>query len=283
MAIRRPPGTAQDFHPEKIIGVRTSGSASDYWESISEAPRRAIACRLWRRFCDSLHERLIKDWVGEKHFRSALKTDLFDEAMGKGLINSLASISDRVCGIDIAGDIVDRAQTKNPTLEASIGDVRQLDFPDDTFDFVFSNSTLDHFETVAEIRQSLRELARVLAPGGLLLITLDNPTNPVVALRNKLPQAPMGALGLIPYFMGRTLSMGHLRREVGAAGFAIHAHKHILHVPRVAALHLCRMLEYPEVFSRTALRGMLAFEAAANLPTAHLTGHFSALLARKET
>lgn len=263
--------------------VRTSDVAGGYWDSTLEDPTCAIACRLWRIFCDSLHERLIKDWVGEKHFRTALKTDLFDEAMGKGLIDTLAGISDKVCGIDIAGDIVHRAQAKNPTLEASTGDVRQLDFPDATFDFVFSDSTLDHFATVAEIRQSLRELARVLAPGGLLLITLDNPTNPVVALRNKLPQAPLGALGLIPYFMGQTLSMGHLRRELGAAGFAIHAHKHILHVPRVVALHLCRVLDSREAFSRAVLRGMLAFEAAANLPTAHLTGHFSALLARKES
>ncbi len=62
-----------------------------------------------------------------------------------------------------------------------------LPFPDGAFDRVFSNSTLDHFDSRDDIREALRELARVLHPEGELLLTLDNLANPVVRLRNALP------------------------------------------------------------------------------------------------
>ena len=39
-----------------------------------------MACQPWRAYCDRLHWRLIQRWVGESHFRRALKTDLFDES-----------------------------------------------------------------------------------------------------------------------------------------------------------------------------------------------------------
>jgi len=56
-----------------------------------------------------------------------------------------------------------------------------------TFDTVLSNSTLDHFDGAAQIRVSLAEPARVLRPGGRLLVTLDNPANPLLALSKALP------------------------------------------------------------------------------------------------
>jgi hypothetical protein len=50
----------------------------------------------------------------------------------------------------------------------------------------------------------------------------------------------------------------------------------------VAALHLCRLLEKSKAAQMT-LSSMLAMEALAKLPTAPLTGYYSAILAVKRT
>jgi hypothetical protein len=86
----------------------------------------------------------------------------------------------------------------------------------------------------------------------------------------------------VPYFMGRTLSMRRLVELLERSGFRVLHRRHTAHAPRVAALHLCRLLEK----SRAAgmmLSSMLAMEALARLPTAPLTGYYSAVLAVKRT
>jgi hypothetical protein len=45
-------------------------------------------------------------------------------------------------------------------------------------------SVHDHFSSPSEIAASLREINRVLRPGGALLMTLDSGMNPMVAARN---------------------------------------------------------------------------------------------------
>jgi len=81
-----------------------------------------------------------------------------------------------------------------------VADVRQLDFGDNSIELIISNSTLDHFQQAEDIDRSLAELARVLVPGGLLLVTMDNPLNPVIALRNRLPKSLLGRTALAPVF-----------------------------------------------------------------------------------
>src|SRR5204863_8026948 len=76
-----------------------------------------------------------------------------------------------------------------PTRRSSDLDVRALPFADGSFDVVVSTSTLDHFQARADIDTALRELHRVLASDGLAVVTLDNPWNPLVALRNALPRS----------------------------------------------------------------------------------------------
>ena len=86
-------------------------------------------------------------WVGEFHFRRALKTDLFDESVGEGCCGALAEISDEIQGIDISCEVVQSASRKNPKVKMSVSDVRKLDFADSSFDLVLSNPSLDQFAT----------------------------------------------------------------------------------------------------------------------------------------
>ena len=92
-------------------------------------------------------------------------------------------------------------------------DVRVLPFPAGTFDGVLSTSTLDHFEAIDDLHRALGELRRVLRPAGRLVLTLDNPANPLIRLRNALPPdvARTNRTGPVP---GRV----HPRRGVRSGG-----------------------------------------------------------------
>ncbi len=49
----------------------------------------------------------------------------------------------------------------------------ELDFQDDSFDFIFSLSSIEHFGRLSDIRRALLEMYRVLKPGGGCLITTE--------------------------------------------------------------------------------------------------------------
>jgi SAM-dependent methyltransferase len=58
-------------------------------------------------------------------------------------------------------------------LEVRHMDALQLDFPDDSFDAVFSSSSIEHFGGFREIRRSIEEIYRVLKPGGVAALATE--------------------------------------------------------------------------------------------------------------
>jgi ubiquinone/menaquinone biosynthesis C-methylase UbiE len=79
----------------------------------------------------------------------------------------------RVAGIDPGTEQIARARAKaarrNAPIEFQIGVIEQLPFPDQTFDVVFSTLMMHHLPAPLK-RQGLAEIARVLKPGGRLVI-----------------------------------------------------------------------------------------------------------------
>jgi SAM-dependent methyltransferase len=58
-------------------------------------------------------------------------------------------------------------------LEVRNMNALELDFPDDSFDAVFSSSSIEHFGAFAEIRRSIEEIYRVLRPGGVAALATE--------------------------------------------------------------------------------------------------------------
>ena len=246
---------------------------------------------LWRRHADAMNVALAERWLPGP-LGDLLKTDLFDEAVAAGLLPSLRGRATRVVGIDLEPGIVDTATARLPGVEVVAADVRRMPFDDASFDTVLSNSTLDHFPDTGQIHVALRELARVLRPGGRLLVTLDNPANPVVALSKALPRASVNRLwsrlggraaqiGFAPYVVGATLSPSGLRRALLAAGLRPVASDTLVHAPRAVAVVVGSRLE--RVASRSSqdrFVGLLgAFERLRGTPLGRVTAHFHAVLA----
>jgi ubiquinone/menaquinone biosynthesis C-methylase UbiE len=75
-----------------------------------------------------------------------------------------------VLGVDVDEATVEHARTRHG-IEAIAGDVRALPFDDDEFDLVVSFETIEHVE---EPERALDEIARVLAPAGLVVVSTTN-------------------------------------------------------------------------------------------------------------
>ncbi len=79
----------------------------------------------------------------------------------------------RVVGIDPGPQQITRARAKaakrHAPIEFKLGVIERLDFPDQTFDVVFSTLMMHHLPNSLK-RQGLAEIARALKPGGRLVI-----------------------------------------------------------------------------------------------------------------
>ena len=146
-----------------------------YWDGVAKAWKQRQPNRLWRVHSDSVYTALLARWLLAEKVRLILKTDLFDEAAGDGLYPALADRAQRVIGIDLSVETLRAAQSRQTALCGIGAHVCWLPFANNQFDVILSNSTLDHFKALEELLTGLRELYRVLRPGGQLILTLDNP------------------------------------------------------------------------------------------------------------
>lgn len=98
---------------------------------------------------------------------------VLDAACGEGYGSAMmAAAGARVLGLDIGEEVVAHARARYgavPGLEYARADVTALDhLPDASFDLILSFETLEH---VHEQERMLDGFARLLAPGGLLLVS----------------------------------------------------------------------------------------------------------------
>jgi len=255
----------------------------EYWDQIAGAWCPVDEARAWRMVSDAVNARLLTEWLAPNAQGSVLKTDLFDEVASSGLVPWLSASFAHVAGVDVSPALVDIVRARFPGLHVEVSDVRTLPFPDGTFDTVVSNSTLDHFPSRRDIATALNELHRVMRSGGTLLVTLDNPLNPVVAIRNMLPERFRAASGLVPFSVGATCGPRRLRAMLQQTGFEVTRLGATFHCPRVLVVlggHFIDRRCGP-AGKRRYVRLWTAFEVLASLPTRFITGHFVAALARK--
>jgi SAM-dependent methyltransferase len=270
--------------PETITPSTTlpgDTTSSGYWSDVAGTWQHGRD-RTWRAHSDAVNTALCRRWLPAGTVTRLLKTDLFDEAVAAGIVPALAGRARGIYAIDSSETTVGLARARYPAVRGTSADVRSLPFADAAFDAVVSNSTLDHFASAGNITTAVEELHRVLAPGGRLVLTLDNPANPAIALRNALPFTWLARLGLVPYFVGTTLGPTLARTVLERAGFRVIDVTAVLHCPRVLAVPLSRLTDVAgPPWSSRLLRALTWFEHAERWPSRFRTGHFVAVLAEK--
>ncbi len=135
---------------------------------------------------EPMHDRFIA-WMlefgaGKKVLQLGCGQDLFSRM----LVESGACVT----AIDISSTAIEQARTVHADLSPERitfleMSAEQLDFPDNSFDFVFGSGILHHLV----LARALPEIQRVLKPGGTLLFSEPLGMNPILKLyRSVTPQ-----------------------------------------------------------------------------------------------
>jgi SAM-dependent methyltransferase len=109
---------------------------------------------------------------------------LLDLGAGAGIVREMGfcGLAGEVCGLDLDPRVLD-----NPHLdEARVGSAQAIPWPAESFDVVVADNLLEHLEHPATV---LREVERVLRPGGVFLAKTPNRRHYVASVARLSPMA----------------------------------------------------------------------------------------------
>jgi 2-polyprenyl-3-methyl-5-hydroxy-6-metoxy-1,4-benzoquinol methylase len=97
----------------------------------------------------------------------------------------LARSGAEIVAIDVSPELLEiaRSNSSAPNVRYEIQNAYRLNYPDAVFDSVVGSSVLHHLE----IDPALREIYRVLKPGGKIFFTEPNMLNPQIAVQKNVP------------------------------------------------------------------------------------------------
>lgn len=202
-----------------------AGSAQ-LWDDMYSGPTISLADENFRRRRDYAIEYLAASL--------SQRARVLDLGCGTGPV--LAELRRRglACvGIDYAPDMLAFAAERLRRLAVDDsgllrGDCRRIPFPDASFDAVVCLGVISYVQRYDEV---LREVRRVLKPGGVMIVSFRNKfapllLDPVSALKF-LVKACLGRSRAQPYKIGRFMDHREVTREAAAAGFSLRAFKGI--------------------------------------------------------
>lgn len=161
-------------HASAIAGRDSEGSAESanrrVWADDRQVARFQSAEGWIDRSERALLERIRKEYV---------RGDVLDIGVGGGrTVPLLTRGAGRYVGIDFVPELITAARQRFPEVDLRVGDARHLDFPDACFDVaVFSINGLDAISHGDRI-SALREIRRVLRPGGAFVFSTHNSDGP---------------------------------------------------------------------------------------------------------
>ena len=206
----------------------SAGAYQRFWAGVGERfPDLGGAAST--RYYAANEERLFAEHLAPLDGLRILKTDLWDEAKNTRILAWAAHRGARAFGVDISWPTVRQATAAfdgAPTpLRAAAADVRALPFLDASFDAVYSMGTIEHFD---ETEQAVREMVRVLKPGGRAIVGVPNRHDPFL---RPLLATLMQAAGLYAYGYEKSYSRRSLREMLERAGLEVRTETAILFIP----------------------------------------------------
>lgn len=145
------------------------------------------------------------------HFGETRNLRLIDVGCGVGSYHPLLrGMVGAIHGVDISPDSLDQALKANPDVSYKEFDGRTLPFDDRAFDVAYAICVLHHVPPLQR-PEFMLEMARVVRPGGLIVIFEHNPINP--ATRYAVWKCPFDEDAVL-LSRGESLT---LLREAGAA------------------------------------------------------------------
>lgn len=161
--------------PLRKLGINTKGLYEyAYWRSRQFEERE---------FGNAFYQRMFTTSVGLR-FRFYRSKRILDVGCGpRGSLEWASHAAERV-GVDVLVDRYRRFGIDEHEMRYVEAGAEDMPFPDGYFDVVTSFNSLDH---VDDVRAALREMTRVLAVGGTLILVVDIHREPTVAEPHALP------------------------------------------------------------------------------------------------
>jgi SAM-dependent methyltransferase len=225
-----------------------AGPPASFWDdvgahfpSLKGAPSTAYYFE-----CERL---LFEQFLPKLEDLTVFKTDLWDEAKNTEILRWAADRGAHPRGIDVAIDVVREARQvlRGHRPGFVVGDVRAIPLHDGAVDAVYSMGTIEHFP---EYAQAVREIFRILAPGGVAIVGVPNKLDPFL---RPLMVHLMNLVGLYGYGMEKSFTPAALQRLLESAGFRVTARTGILFIPG-----WLRMLDLWFHTRRSRLAGVVA-------------------------
>jgi ubiquinone/menaquinone biosynthesis C-methylase UbiE len=177
------------------------GNIKVHWEKIEQAPGlHPHEVDIFPRFVAhaEIAEKILEIGVG-------------DGRMQQNLVDAGINVQ-KLYGIDIGEHIWKSLGHK------FIGDARNLEFSDDTFDLVYSLGVVEHFH---ETQQAINEHFRVLKPGGHALVTTPRLSFETLYRKYSFYRNTLQKKGTFKEIKGENFSLNHLSKILKNAGFKV--------------------------------------------------------------
>lgn len=182
-------------------------AAGLYWVGRQQQPKNRIPSiteieepefvELYNRMSQLPHIQFLRRWLAQYAVRGRQNIRLLDVGCGPGWLDIVLARRPEVrevTGIDLADNMIHLARENTERLGVNnarfvLADAAELPFEDDSFDLVISTLSLHHWRQPV---LALREIRRVLAPGGSMLI---------FDLRRDVPTIFLGAVTLASRYL----------------------------------------------------------------------------------
>ncbi|MDH5399222.1 MAG: methyltransferase domain-containing protein [Cyclobacteriaceae bacterium] len=182
-----------DIHNDKMEGIETLKKKNGKMVRNHIGPTPDLEKHLkpdwWKRIFNSMYLKTDADVVEDKSI-TAQEVGLFIESLNLGQEDSVLDLAcgqgrhlfelarrgfKNLSGLDRSRYLIQKARTRSKLEGVSIafkeGDARKLPFPTDTFDCVtILGNSFGYFESTDDDQKILKEVFRVLKPGGQLLM-----------------------------------------------------------------------------------------------------------------
>ena len=235
-------GTAADSQYGDGVDDASTEAMRDYWDRKADENamwfihsqldfERPDAAEFWRSGVDNLDRTLEPfgiDFTGTER--------VLEIGCGIGRITrAIASRASSVVGVDVADAMIDRARAELADVanaEFVLGNGRDLSgLPDAGFDAVYSFIVFQHIPDPAVTYGYIREIGRVLRPGGWTVFQVSERPDVHTAeghpddrslrvrLRRRLGRAPAGTYA--PQWLGSAVDRAHLLGALQAGGLTL--------------------------------------------------------------
>ena len=190
----------------KLGWIRT-GAADDYEDTFQEAMASAYERQTaWTRMRLESVRLLVDPQPGDR---------VLDVGCAAGTVaHFLSTLGCEAVGVDLSETGVARARERYPGVRFEVADAAALPFGDGSFDKVVAADVTEHLDDDT-LRGTLREVRRVLVPGGTLSIHTPNPRHVIERLK-----AHNLVLEQNPTHIGLRTG-AQLRGELERAGFTV--------------------------------------------------------------